>query len=58
MIKNESKMEEEEEYHPDILFLQNRLEYLLAYEQYEKIPTIKRWIKELIELYHNKNNKN
>jgi len=42
----------EKEYHPDIIFLKNRLIELFNKEEYEKISRIQRWIEELIEFYN------
>jgi len=44
--------------HPDILFLEKRMEYILFHEEYEKAVIIKRWLEEL-KIYHEskKNNK-
>ena len=39
-------------FHPDIHFLKEKLKELLENEQYESIPTIHRWIEELIEKHH------
>ena len=41
-----------DEYHYDIIFLFNRLNVLFENEEYEKIPTIMRWIDELFEIHH------
>ena len=40
------------EYHQDIRFLLNRMDILLAREEYERMVVLKRWVNELIEYYH------
>lgn len=40
-------------YHPDIVFLKNRMIYLFKIEDYERMSKIKKWIDELI-IYHSK----
>lgn len=40
------------EYHPDIIFLKERLEELFKREEYEKIGRVQKWIEELITYYH------
>lgn len=40
--------------HPDILYLQMRLNQLVSLEEYEIAATIKKWLDELIQ-YHTTN---
>jgi len=42
--------------HPDIIFLNKRLDYLVKMEEYEMAAKIKKWIDELIGK-HSKNKK-
>jgi len=40
------------EYHPDIIFLKERLVELFKRQEYEKISRVQGWIEELINYYH------
>lgn len=39
-------------YHQDVHFIKQKLKELLEREEYESIPTIHRWLEELIEKHH------
>jgi protein-arginine kinase activator protein McsA len=41
-----------EDYHPDIIFLKERLEELFRKEEYEKIDRVQKWVEDLIKYYH------
>ncbi len=43
---------DEDKYHQDIIFIKNRLVFLLNKEEYKSVSVIHRWLEELLFVHH------